>query len=300
MYKARSSLPSNLLVPQHYLYRIDWTFAYVIYRNGIRNLLEKLHNEALETFQKCLSVFLEQTSPKCYEVVAVHFYIGYLYMKMTDQSMAKKHFLVGISLASSDHPIMQVASKISLNIEQKTLDFILVDLIMIDSKQFRVEEVPYLYEKVVLYYQQYPTQSPKVKHATICLHLASIYQKQKNADLSQKYLNDANAAMPQDIPAINENEKNDFMKLADALSDYASTSPDIDTAFPLLEKSLYIYEMLIPLTDPKIITIYNKLAAIYIVRANFPIAIMYLDKVIANPVNQEMYEKSKNKISSKV
>jgi hypothetical protein len=68
---------------------------------------------------------------------------------------------------------------------------------------------------------------------------------------------------------------------------------DFDTAFPLLNKSLSIYEMFISLTHPRVVTIYRFLAGIYAARMNIPLAVMYLEKVVANPPNQEMYEESK-------
>ncbi|CAF3826130.1 unnamed protein product [Rotaria sordida] len=293
--KARNSLPTNLLVPQHYLYNTEQALAYLIYKNSIRHMIIALDNEALEGFRKALSIFVEQTSSPSYEIATVHFYIGYLCTKMTNKSLAEEHFRFAINSAPSNHPVLQIVNKTSSEIEQKTLDLILADLLMIDSKQFEVDYVPRLYEKAISYYQQYPIETSQVKLATVYLRLGSFYQKNNNDHLAKKYLNDAYAVMPPDSENINETEKNCFLEFAEALSNYAThcmTKFDFDTAFPLLNKSLRIYEMFISLTDPRIIIIYRQLAGVYAVRLNIPLAKMYLEKVVANPINQEMYEEN--------
>jgi tetratricopeptide (TPR) repeat protein len=259
-------------------------------------MINKLDNDALEGFQKALSIFSQPMFSPAYDIATTHFFIGYLYTKMEDKSLATNHFRLAIDSAVPNHPVRTIANEISSKIKQQTLDFIIADLLLIYTKIFEAEYVPHLYEKAIFYCQQYPTELSQVKLATICLRVGLAYQTAKNDNLAKKYLDDASAIVPPDSESIDESEKKIFLELAEAqfnYADYCMSKSDFDTALPLLKKSLHIYEMLIPLSNPKIIIIYRKLAGIYAARFNISLAIMCLEKVVANPVNQGMYEESK-------
>lgn len=296
LFKARNSTPPNLLNSKHNLYNIERTLAYSIFRNSIKELINASDSDALEGFQKALSTFIQEMSLLNFDITSTHFFIGYLYTNMASNLLAANHFRLALESAIPKHPIRKMAKEVSSEIKQQTLNFILADLLMIYSKTFEPEYVSRVHERAIFYCQKYPTPLSYVKLATIYLRIGSVYQTAKNDNLAKNYLSDAYAIMPSDSKSIDKSEKIYFLELADAqfkFADYCMSQSNFEAACPLFQKSLHIYKMLIPATDPKIITIYRKLAGIYAIRLDISLAIRCLEKVVANPVNQEMYEESK-------
>ncbi|CAF2082743.1 unnamed protein product [Rotaria magnacalcarata] len=291
LFKARNSLPPNLLNSKHNLYNVERTVAYSIFRNSIKELINALDSDALEGFQKAVSTFTQEMSSLSFDIASTHFFIGYLYTNMANTSLAANHFRFALESAMPKHPIRKIAKEFSLEIKQQTLNFILADLLMIYSKTFEPEYVSRLHERAIFYCKKYPTALSHVKLATIYLRIGTVYQKAKNDNLAKSYLNDASAVMPPDSKSIDKSEKIYFLELAEAqfkYADYCMTQSNFEAACPLFQKSLHIYKMLLPATDPKIIIIYRKLAGIYASRLEIPLAIRCLEKVVANPVNEEM------------
>ncbi|CAF3481265.1 unnamed protein product [Rotaria socialis] len=293
LFKARNSLPPNLLNSKHNLYNVERTVAYSIFRNSIKELINAFDSDALEGFQKALSTFTQEMSSLSFDIARTHFFIGYLYTNMANTSLAANHFHFALESAIPKHPIRKIAKELSSEIRQQTLNFILADLLLIYSKTFEPEYVSRLHERTIFYCQKYPTALSPVKLATIYLRIGSVYQKAKNDNLAKSYLNGASAVMAPDSKSIDKSEKIYFLELAEAqfkYADYCMAQSNFEAACPLFQKSLHIYKMLIPATDPKIIIIYRKLAGIYASRLEIPLAIRCLEKVVANPVNEEMYE----------